>query len=135
MNSKVLTAGLIGSVMCFFLGYLFYGNLVAGMISDASMPGFQRPMEEFRWPFLILSNLACGFFVAYVFSRWATISTFAGGLQGGAMLGLFLGLIYNFAFHATTNMMTLQGHIVDIITTIVITALVGGVVGWWLGRK
>lgn len=117
------------------MGYLLYGNLVAGMLSDAAMPGFQKSMDEFQWPFLILSNLASGFLIAYIFSRWTTISTFAGGLTAGAVIGLFLGLMYNFAYYATTHMMTLQGHVVDIVTTIVITAIVGGVVGWWFGTK
>ena len=133
MNNKILVGGLIGAAVSFLLGFVFYGNLVAGMLSDAAMPGFQRPMAEFQWLFLIISNLASGYFIAYIFSRWATISTFVGGLTGGAVIGLFLGLIYNFALYATTNMMTLQGHLIDIVTTVVIMALVGGAVGWWLG--
>jgi hypothetical protein len=134
MNSKILVAGLIGSVASLLLGYLFYGTLLAGMLAEASMPGTQRAMTEIQWPFLILSNLASGYFISYLFSKWANITTFSNGLNAGATIGLFVGCIYNFTYYAVTNMMTLKGHLIDIVTTIVITGIVGGLVGWWLGR-
>jgi len=134
MNTKYLIAGLLGAVASNLLGWLIYGTLLSSMIAEASMPGFQKPIMEFHWPFMILSNLASGFFIAYIFSRWAHITTFASGLTAGATIGLFMGMIYDFVFYATTNMMTMQGYLLDIVSTIVITAIVGGIVGWWLGR-
>lgn len=135
MNSKFLVAGLLGAVVSNLLGWLIYGTLLADMMTEVSMAGVQKPMAEFNWPFLILSNLASGYFIAYVFSKWADITSFIGGITAGATIGLFVSMIYDFVFYATTNMMTIKGYLVDIVATIVITGLVGGVVGWWLGRK
>ena len=135
MNSKFWVAGLLGAVASNLLGWLIYGNLLTNMMNEATMAGVNKPMEEFNWPFLILSNLASGYFTAYIFSKWANITSFSAGLTAGATIGLFMGLIYDFVFYATTNIMTMQGYLLDIVATIVISAIVGGVVGWWLGRK
>ncbi|MEP6647235.1 MAG: hypothetical protein ABJC12_09095 [Saprospiraceae bacterium] len=134
MNNKFLVAGLLGAIVSNLLGYLIYGALLAGMMTEATMPGVQKPMAEFNWVFLILSNLASGYFFAYIFSKWANITTFNGGLSAGATLGFFMAIIYDFVYYATTNMMSMKGYLLDIVTTIIISAIVGGVVGWWLGR-
>lgn len=136
MNTKMLVAGLIGGVAFFLLGWLLYGILLMDTMSSYSNAACMRAEGDYNMPLLILGNLVWGFFVAYVFSHWASISTFATGAQRGALLGFMLSLAMNCMWYAMSTCMTsFTGSIIDIVVSTVMWAIVGGIVGWWLGRK
>ncbi|MBP8724936.1 MAG: hypothetical protein KBF37_10675 [Saprospiraceae bacterium] len=137
MNSKTIIAGILGGICSFLLGFVLYGmllkDLFAGMAGSAT--GVMRTDEEMVWWALILGNLIIGFLVAYIFSQWAGISTFMGGLRGGAAMGLFFTAGFDFIFYGTTNVSQLSGTLLDMAVGVVMWGLASGVTGWWLGRS
>ena len=135
MNNRVLVGGLIGGVCFFVLGFLVYGMAMADTMEANMLPNLNRPQAEFQWAFLILSNLAFGFMVAYILDK-ANAAGFSSGATIGAIVGFLLGLGINGALYATTfywNSPT--GLFIDTIVTAIIGAIVGGVVGWYYGRN
>lgn len=134
-TSKLLYAGLAGFVAYFLLGWLLYGVLTMSYF-EGQTPEVARDVsrgDSMVWWSLLLGNLIIGFFLAFVFLRWANIKTFAGGLIGGAIIGAFIMAGIDFTMYGTMNISTLPGIFVDIIVGTVMWALTGGVVGWVLG--
>ena len=133
---KIIIGGIIGAVVALVLGYLFYGNLLADfyMENAGSASGVMKNDSELSWGPIIIGHLAWGMLFAVIFGSWANISTLRDGMKSGALLGLLIGLTYDMVTIGTTNIMTLTGAIVDVGITVVISAIVGGVVGWYFGR-
>jgi hypothetical protein len=132
MNNKFLIAGLIGSVASFLLGYLIYGVLIGPMMSADMMAGVEKPMGEFNWAFLVLGNIGFGFLYAYVLTKSNTAG-FAGGAGMGAVIGFLFALGADSIMYATTNVTSLKGVCLDIVASVVMGALVGGIIGAYLG--
>ncbi|HMR43038.1 MAG TPA: hypothetical protein PKC40_04355 [Saprospiraceae bacterium] len=134
MNSKVLVAGIIGGIVAFLLGWLVYGILLMDFMAGqaGSATGVSKEMPDML-P-LVLGNLFWGLAYAYIFGTWANIKTFSGGAMGGAIVGGLFAAAFDLIMLGTTNIMTPTGAIVDVIASIVMSAVVGGVIGWWLGR-
>lgn len=136
MTTKVLLGGLIGGIAMFLLGFLIFGMLLEGTMSGYSNASCVKTMEEINMPFLIASNLLTGLAIAYIFSRWAGVSTFSGGAKAGAVLGLLFALSVNLFIYGMSNLWTdPMAVVVDTIGSIVIWTIAGGLVGWWMGRK
>lgn len=134
MNSKVLIGGVIGGVGFFLLGYLLYGLLMADTL--AACTSCQRPMAEINFVCLGLGDLFVGLAISYIFSKWASVATFMGGATAGATLGLLLAIGFSSITYATSTMYSGMTCVVyDIIIEVVMWAIVGGLIGWWLGRK
>jgi len=135
-TSKILVAALIGAVVAFFLGWIIWGNLLAGTMSDhaGSATGVMRGPEEMLWVPMIIGHLALGLLLALIFGRWASISTFATGLKAGAVLGLLIALSWDMIMLGTSHIMSPTGVAIDILATAVSMGITGGAGGWWLGR-
>lgn len=134
MNTKrFLTGTLAGGVAYFFLGYLFYGVAMAGFFAEHSGGGPGKPMEEIVWWALILGNLSQAALLTYIFTRWANISSFSGGASAGAAIGFFMGLGMNMIRFATSNQFDLTASLADVGVGVVLTGLVGGIIGAVLG--
>ena len=73
--------------------------------------------------------------MAFIFVQWASITTWMSGAKAGAILGLLIATAYDMNFYAMTTMFTLQDVVMDIIMNTLFVAVMGAVVGWWLGRK
>ena len=86
------------------------------------------------WWAMIVGHLALGFLYALIFGRWAGISTFATGAKAGAVIGALISLGYSMILYGTTHVATLTAVSADIIITAVMSAIIGGVVGWYLER-
>jgi len=84
---------------------------------------------------IIISNLVTAFLLAYIFNRWAGISTFKTGAVAGAIIMGLMSLSYNIMFYSTTDMSTLNASLLDTVLMVVIGGVVGGVVGWVLGYE
>ncbi len=133
MNSKVLIAGVLGGLTLFLIGYLVYGILLADSMEGAPC---MRSQDDLNILMIGVGNLFSGFLLAYIFSRWATISTFSGGAMAGAVIGFLMSAAYDFIMYGTTTCMDgVTSILMDVGMTTVMTAIAGGVVGWWLGRK
>src|SRR5437868_14792243 len=107
MNTKkILIGGIVGGVVFFFLGWLFYGVLLHQYFIDnagsAYSPAIDKTMEQFAWWALILGNLVSGFLLAYVFSK-AGVGTLSSGLITGGVIGLLMSASYDLVMFATTN--------------------------------
>jgi hypothetical protein len=136
MNTKTLVAGLLGGVGFFLLGWLLYGILLKDTLANYQSGNFMRADADMNMPVLVLGNLVYGLLVAYIYSQWASISTFVTGLQRGALIGFLLSLGMNCIWYATSTLMTeFTGVIIEAVIGTVIWGLVGGIVGWYLGRK
>jgi hypothetical protein len=133
MNTNKLVLGtLIGGIAVFLSGWLLYGIVFANALASA-MPKMHAAQKEPDMVAMLLGNMALAFLLAYVFERWAGIRTFIGGLIGGATIGLLAALGYDGMFHATTNLMTWNGLILDTLIFGAMCAIAGGVIGAWLG--
>lgn len=136
-TNKILLAGLIGGVASFLLGWLVWGIALQGVMKDTmgTATNVMKPESEMIWWALILGNIAGGLLLAMIYGRWGQISTFATGAKAGAVIGLLMSISYDMMWLATSNVMTFNGALIDILASTVVTAIVGGVVGWFLGRK
>jgi hypothetical protein len=135
MNNKVLVGGLIGGVVFFLLGWLVYGMALTTMMTENTMAGINRPMEEMQWAFLIIGHFAFGFLMAYILDK-SNVYSFGSGATMGAVIGFLFALAFDFIMYATTNYYTTMSFVfIDIIVATVMSAIVAGVVGWWYGRK
>jgi phage-related minor tail protein len=137
ISNKTLIAGLLGALVSFLLGWLVWGVFLRNVMMEnvGSATGVMRGDDEMIWWALILGQLFFGLFLALIFSRWAGISTFATGAKAGAVLGGLMALYFDLMMLATTHIMTPTGAVVDIIANVVVTAITGGAIGWYLGRK
>ena len=136
-TSKMLVAGLIGGAVALLLGFLLYGTLLADFFAknSGSASGVMRADSELLWIPMIIGHLSWGLLFAVVFGRWASISTLNTGLKAGAVLGLLIGTTFSMINLGTTNISNTTAAIADIAVMTVISAIIGGVVGWYLGRK
>ena len=128
MNTKTfLVAGLIGGIVDWLLGWLFYGILLADY--------FPQPEESTKTMVCILAGcLVFGFFISYIYNRWAQISTAATGAKAGSIIGLFIGLINNFFGMAMDSGGEIQTAALSLVIGIVMAAIVGAVVGMINGK-
>ena len=132
-----ILATLVGFVVLFFLGYLFYGMLLMDFYESNSgtATGTMRDEADLIWWALILGNLLQAYFLVYIFGNWANITTFGGGAKAGFILGLIMGFAMNLTMYATSNMMNLTAALVDPFVAAIMMSMTGGVIGVMLGRK
>lgn len=134
MNTqKILIAGVIGGVFAFLAGFVIWGLLLKD-VSPSGMANVMRGDENMVWWALVVSNLLWGFLLAYIFVQWANISTLQGGAVAGGLLGFLISAAYNTGMYSMTTLFELKDVLMDIITNTVWTALIGAIIGWWLGR-
>lgn len=118
---KFLVSGVVGGIVNFLLGWLLYGIIFAN----------QFPVTgEMNMMMIALGSLVWGLFVAYIFIKWAHITTFKTGFQAGAVIGLFLALYYDFFYNAmkATDAIDWPTVGLDIMITALITALTGATI-------
>lgn len=126
MNAKnFLISGIVGGIVDFLLGWLFYGIL----FKDT----FPTEGKE-NMLFIFLGCMTFGLFLAYIFTKWAGITTLTTGLQAGAIIGLFIGVYSNFFMNSMTETPNLQTMGIDIAITMVMSAVVGATVALVYGK-
>jgi uncharacterized membrane protein len=134
--NKILLAGLVGAIVALLLGFLAYDLLLGSFFAAnlGSATGVMREETEMLWVPMILGHLSWGMLFAVIYGHWANISTFATGAKAGAILGFLVGFTFDMINLGTTHIMSPTGAIADVVVMIIISAIVGGVVGWFLGR-
>lgn len=121
MNVKnFIVGGIVGGIADYLLGWLFYGILFKENF------GGKDPENML---FIALGCMTFGFFISYIFTKWAQISTWATGLKAGAVIGLFCGLQSNFFSNSMNATPDYQIIGLDMAIMIVMGAIVGAVVG------
>lgn len=128
MNTKsFVIAGIVGGIVDWLLGWLFYGIVFTSF--------FPQPEETTEsMIFIFLGCLSFGFFISYIYNKWAQITTLATGAKAGAVIGLFMGLITNFFALAMPPGISYERFGVDLLISIVLASVVGGVVGLINGK-
>ena len=120
-TKNFLISGLVGGIVDFLLGFLFYGLI----FKDS----FEQPEEGSNALVLIfLGCLVFALFIAYIFTKWAQISTAATGAKAGAVIGLFVSVFYNFFNMAMDSGATVKMFALDVAISIVMTAIIGAVI-------
>ena len=130
---KLLLGGIVGGILYFGLGYLVYGNLLAGFMQNN--PGIvkaDRPMADIQFMYLIIGNLLGGFLIAYIFIK-ANISTAVSGFVTGGLIGLLSSASMDCISYATTNVLSKKMMAADVVAAAVMTAIVGAVVALVMG--
>ncbi len=134
MDAKKFAIGTVGGGIAFFLlGWLLYGILFMNYFEANAGTATGVNKEAMDWWALILGNLAMAALLTLIFLRWAGITTFMGGLKAGAMVGLLVALGLDLSMFGTTNLMTLNGLVMDVVVYTAMAAITGGVIGWLLG--
>ncbi|MCB0572596.1 MAG: hypothetical protein KDC66_22670 [Phaeodactylibacter sp.] len=133
MNAKILLATLAGTVAFFIMGFLSFVLMEDVFVANlGSATGVMKDPPAY-WA-LILGNVLLSALIAIIFGYWAQIKTFSGGLRAGALIGLLMTGGFDLLYYGSTNVMKLNGVVIDIVSYVIITAIVGGVVAWVLGR-
>jgi hypothetical protein len=134
MNTRVLVATVAGGAALFLFGFVMY-DLILGAYMKGQMipyPGLMNETPNFAT--LIIANIVWALLVALIFDRWATISTFIGGVIGGAMITFLMGLYFDLMNVSFMNLFnSLVPVVVDVIAFTIIGALAGGIIGAILG--
>jgi len=126
MNAKnFIIGGIAGGIVDYLLGWLFYGILFMDFF------GGGQPENML---FIVLGCMSFGFFVSYIFTKWAHITTATTGLKAGAVLGLFEGLQSNFFNHSMEAAPNYQHIALDMAIMIVMGAFVGMVIAMVHGK-
>lgn len=135
MNTKnFLLGGIVGGIVYFLLGWLFYGNLFAGYFKDhpGMVTGVERAMDQMVWWALILGNLIAGFLFAYIFSK-SGVATLSSGLVTGAILGLLMSCSVDLIMFATTNIYSKHAIMAHVGIYTVMSAIAGAAIGAVMG--
>lgn len=125
MNVKnFIIGGIVGGIVDFLLGWLFYGQLFTNIYP-------QNPNTKLE--FIFLGCMTFGFFVSLIFTKWAGITNLVTGLKAGALIGLFYGLSMNF-FMYSSQVVDYKLLGLDTIVNLAMGAGVGAAVAFVLGK-
>ena len=136
MLTRVLAATVAGGIAFFVLGFVLYGLILDPMVMKPNMnPDAVKLMNDPPvWIPLVLANFVSAFLLAYIFDKWAGIKTFRGGLQAGAVVWFLISLSFQLMFLAFMKMSNnYTPAIADVVGSIVMGAIGGGVIGQVLG--
>lgn len=128
MNAKnFIVGGIVGGIVDFLLGWLLWGIVFAGVfpVTDES---------QMNMLFIFLGCMTFGFFISYIFSKWANIATAVTGALAGAIIALFLSLFNNFFHYSNTPTPDYKLFVIDLALTAFCGAIVGGVIGFLNGK-
>jgi len=133
MNSqRFIVGGIVGGILYFLLGYVFYGLLLKSFF-DAN--GMAVNMDNMVWWAMIVGNLAGGFLLAYILSK-ANVSTAGGGAGTGFIVGLLMSLSFDLIMYGIGHGLTeMKAIAADVAVSAVMSAITGAAVGWVLGMS
>jgi hypothetical protein len=125
MNVKnFLVSGVVGGIVNFLLGWIFYGMLFKDIYPEG---------ENMNLLFTFLGCLTSGLFIAYIFTKWAGITNSVTGIKAGAVIGFFTSLSMNL-FMCSNKTVNYQNMALDVIITIVISAFMGAAIAFVNGK-
>ena len=135
MKLSIIVATVVGAIVYFVLGFLIFGLALAQYIKDNTIQYaglMKEPMPDLV-P-LFLSNVLWSWLLAYIFDQWAGFRSFVSGAIGGAVIMGPAALAIDLQYLAFMNIYkTPLLIIIDVIAVMIMSAIVGGVIGWILG--
>lgn len=131
MNSnKFFLGGIVGGVVYFLLGYLFYGLLLKSFFDANATP---TDMSKMIWWALIVGNLLVGFLLSYIIGK-ANASSMGSAAGIGFVVGLLMALSFDLMMYAMgSGMGNMKAIAVDAITAAVMSTIAGAAIGWVYG--
>jgi hypothetical protein len=137
MKTRIISAVVVGAVLSFFGGWLLWGMALSGFYSEQMLPGVEalnRAEEDMVMWALIIAQFAWSGLITWVIVRTNSL-TFIKGLMTGGTVMFLLSLGVDLYFHSMMEMYkNLYIIIIDVISNTVFWAIIGGVIGWILGR-
>ncbi|WP_338410548.1 hypothetical protein [uncultured Flavobacterium sp.] len=122
MNTKkFITGGIAGGITNFLLGWLLWG-----VIFKDSFP--MNEENNMSLLFIFLGSLSFGFFVSYIFSKWAQITTYVAGAKAAVVISLFVGLNLHLFQLAQTTMPNYNLILLDLGLMLFCGAILGAVI-------
>jgi hypothetical protein len=135
MNAKIIIAGLIAGIVSFFLGWLVWGILLMDYYSNSMVTYAGMEKEEPNLPVMALAQIASGLLLAFIIGNFSGKMNWQRGMNIGAIVGLLLTLSLDLFFYSMMNWYNdFTFVIVDVAINAVFTALLGAIVGWYMGR-
>lgn len=134
-TNKFLVGGIIGGVVNFLLGWLVWGTLLMSFMKEhtsAIGKTVMRADDQMIWWALIAANLLVGFLLSYILNKSGVMSAGAGA-STGAVIGLLMSAATNCFNYAFMDMADMTGMGVDIAASTIVSAIVGGIIGAYLG--
>lgn len=133
-TNKFLVGGIIGGVASFLLGWLVWGMLLMNFFKEHSnqASGIFYDDKHMVWWAMIVANLFFGLLISYILNKGGGASAGAGA-STGAVVGLLFGVGVDCYLYGQMNIFDTTWMAVDIVASVVVTAIVGGVIGWYLG--
>ena len=135
-TNKFLVGGIIGAIANFLLGWLVWGTLLMSFFKDHTSEAGKAVMRadaDVIWWALIVANLVLGFLYSYILSKAGARSA-GSGAGIGAVVGLLMAAAFNLFNYAFMNMSDMTAMAVDVLASMVVTAIVGAIIGWFNGR-
>lgn len=133
MNTRLILATLAGGVIFFLLGWLVFGILLMDFYQAniTEYPGLWKEMPNLV--LIALANLVFAFLLAFIFQRWAGITTFGRGFLSGLLVTVLIMLVFDIWMFAGMNLFKPVVLVVDVLVNTLMGGIVGGVIGWILG--
>ena len=130
---KLITGAITGGILFFLLGWLIYGNLLAGFMkaNPGKATGVDRTDMDFMY--LAIGNLLSGLLLAYIFAK-AGVSSMANGFVTGGVLGFLMSASYDCVMYGTTFIASKKMIMADVIAYTVMCAVVGAIVALVMGK-
>jgi hypothetical protein len=123
MNVKnFIVGGIVGGIVDYLLGWLLWGILFKD-----SFPADESQMNML---FIFLGCMTFGFFMSFIFTRWAHISNAMTGAKAGAVISLFVSLFHNFFMNEMELEPDLKKMALDIGLMLVSGAIVGAAIAF-----
>lgn len=114
-TKNFLASGILGGIVNFLLGWVFYGMLFPNIYPSEGDEGLV---------FIFLGCMAYGLFMAYVFTGIGRITQTKDGLKAGAIFGLFYGLSMNLFMYASQEP-NYSNMGIDMLINIVMGSIIG----------
>jgi hypothetical protein len=130
---KFIISTIVGAIIFFFLGWLFYGIIFSGKFMDW-YGTVMRPAQDYKLWSMIVANILEALFLTWLYPKFYKGGSPAGeGLKFGILLGLLMSLPMIFYVWASFQVKYI-GAIVDGIISFVLVVIVGLVIGLIYGK-
>jgi len=125
---KILRGTVFGGITFFLLGWLVWGILLAGVMTNLVDTSLNRPDDGMIWWAIILSNLVYALLLTLIL-KWYGAKGIFDGLKTGALIGVLYALAVDLGMYSMTTMIkNISGIVVDVLVYAVVTAVIGLVI-------
>jgi hypothetical protein len=136
MNTKLFFAVILAFLGYFFSGWGVYAGLLNNQMTypDGVKEIIQLPEAEFKIAYMILSCLVWSILMTYLFDKMSVHNWIQGAIQG-AILGVLVTLSVGFGVVSQFTHGSIHNTMLDALGSGIASAVAGGLIGWWFGRK